>query len=126
MGNLQLCALTAQNGKILTPVKLECFPRAKDQWHEGAAPCCLALPLPISPPVPCKRSDPTVGSGKTEHHQIGMQLLQRSPLLARLACFRLQPAGQLLRIRIKLALPIWCRELRLNRPRIQILLDGVA
>ena len=93
MGDLELGALAAQNGKILAPIELEGFPRAKDQWHEGAASCRLLLPLPITPPIPCKSRDTAVGPVKPEQHQIGMQLLQRSPLLARLPRLRLQPPG---------------------------------
>ena len=61
-----------------------------------------------------------------ERHQIGMHLLQRAPLLSRLGPLCLQPAGQLVSERIQLALPLRRREMRLNRARIQILLDGVA
>ena len=122
VGDLQLGAFAAQNGKILAPVELECFAWAERQWHEGAAPRRLLLLLPIGPPISGKSRHPTVGPGKAENHQIGMQLLQRTPLLARLACLRLQPAGQLLCKRIKLALPFWRRELRLDRSRVQILL----
>jgi len=126
MGDLQLCALTAQNGKILAPVELECLARAKRQWHKGAASRRLLLSLPIDPPVTRKSRDPAIGPVKPEHHQIGMQLLQCSPMLARLGHLRLQPAGKLLGERIKFALPIRRRELRLDCVRVQILLDGVA
>jgi hypothetical protein len=126
VGDLQLGALTTQNGKILAPVKLECLARAKRQWHESAAACRLLIPLPIGPPVTRKSRNPVVGPFKAENHQIGMHLLQRTPLFAGLGRFRLQPAGQLLSEWIELALPLRCRELRLDRARVQILLDGVA
>ena len=46
--------------------------------------------------------NPAIGTGKAEHHQIGMNLLQRSPLLARLTTLCLQPSRQLVGKRIKL------------------------
>jgi|GEM_PF-5960119 len=108
------------------PVELECLARAKRQWHKGAASRRLLLSLPIGPPVTRKSRDPAIGPVKPEHHQIGMQLLACSPLLARLGRLRLQPAGKLLGERIKFALPIRRHELRLDCVRVQILLDGVA
>lgn len=115
VGDLQLRALTAQDGEILAPVELERLTRAKRQWYEGAAPCRLLLSLPIGPPVTRKSRDPIVGPVKSENHQISMHLLQRPPLLARPSRFRLQPAGKLLRERIQLALTLRRRELRLDR-----------
>ena len=61
MGNLQLCALTAEEGIILAPIKLERLARTKSQGNERAAPRRLLLPLPICPPVtgkgrPCCRN----------------------------------------------------------------------
>ena len=73
MGDLQLCALTAQNGEILAPVELEGFPQAKRQGHEGAASCRLLFSLPLDAPVTRKSRDPAVRPGKSENHQIGMQ-----------------------------------------------------
>ena len=55
-----------------------------------------------------------------------MQLLQRSPLLARLAGLRLQPARKLLGERIQLARTIRNGELRLDRIRLQMLLHSIA
>jgi hypothetical protein len=126
VGNLQLGALTTQDRKILAPVKLECLTRTKRQGHKGAAAYRLLLSLPIVAPVTRKIRDPAVRSGKSENYQIGMQLLQRAPLLARLAGLRLQPSGQLVGERIELALPLRCRELRLDRARIQIFCNRIA
>mgnify|MGYP003638906595 CR=1 FL=1 len=126
VGDLQLRALTTQNGKILAPVELEGLARAERKRHKGAAPCRLLLLLPIGPPLSRKSRNPAVGAVKSENHQIGMQLLQRAPLLARFAGLRLQPPGQLVGERIELTLPLRGRELRLDRARVQIFGDGVA
>ena len=53
-------------------------------------------------------------------------MLQRSPLLARLARFHLQPAGQFVSEGIKLALPLRRRETRLYRARVQMLRNRIA
>jgi hypothetical protein len=66
LGDLQLRALAAQNGKILAPVELERLARTKRKGHEGAAPCRLLLPLPIDLPVTRKSRDPVVGALKSE------------------------------------------------------------
>ena len=126
VGNLQLRPLATQDRKILAPIELECLARPKRQGHEDAAPCRLLIPLPIGPPVTRKCGDPVVGAIKSENHQIRMHLLQRSPLLARLAGLRLQSAGQLLSGGIERALSLRCRELQLDRACAQILLDRVA
>ena len=52
MGHLQLGALAAQNGPVLTPVELEGLARSEHQGHEGAAPAGLLLSLPPSFPGP--------------------------------------------------------------------------
>jgi len=103
MCDLQLRALAAQHRIILAPVKLECLTRTEGQWNEYAAPRGLLFTLPIRPPIARKSRDPTVGAGKAEGHQIGMKLLQRPALLARLPGLSLQPARQLVRKRVKLA-----------------------
>lgn len=48
-------------------------PAARWQWQPRG-----------SPPIPGKGRDLAVGSGKAERHEIGMQSLQRPPLLTRL------------------------------------------
>jgi hypothetical protein len=46
MGHLQLCALAAQNGKILAPAELEGIAGIKMQRHKGPTPRCQLLALP--------------------------------------------------------------------------------
>ena len=102
MRHLKLCALAAHNGIVLAPVELECLARAERQRNEGPAARGLLLALSL-PATPRKSRHPAIGAGEAERHQIGVQLLQRSPLLARLPGLGLQPARQLLGKRIKLA-----------------------
>jgi len=125
MRHLQLRALAAEKSPIFAPVELECLARSEGKRHEGAASRRLARALPIGPPVPGKGGDPVVGTGEAERHQIGVELLQRPPLLARLRGLRLQPARQLLGKGVKLARPFRRGELRLDRARLQILPDRV-
>jgi hypothetical protein len=75
--DLKLRALAAYHGIIFTPIELECFTWAERQRNEYAT---ANRPL-LSPPLTGKRSDPTIGAGKAENHQIRMKLLQRSALL---------------------------------------------
>jgi len=126
MGDLQLCPLAAEEGKILTPVELERLPRTKSQRDESAAPRRLLLSLPICSPISGKSRNPTVGPREPEGHKIGMQLLQRPALLARLAGLGLKSARKLLGKRIKLVRAVRNGELRLDRARIQVLLDSIA
>jgi hypothetical protein len=103
MRHLKLGALVGQMPVVFAPVELKRLAGLKRQRNEGAASCGLLLPLSVCPPVPRKRRNPVVGAGEAERDKIGMHLLQRPPLLARLAGLRLQPASQLLGKRIKLA-----------------------
>jgi len=125
MCNLQLRALTAENREVLAPVELEGLPGAESQRNKGAAASCLLVALTICPPLSRKGRHPVVGTGEAKHHEIGMHLLQRLPVLARLPGIRLEPARKLLGKGIKLARPIWRREVWLDRIVIQILLDRV-
>ncbi len=116
----------AEKGEILAPIKLKCLPRTKSQGDESAAPRRLLLSLPIRSPISGKSRNPTVGPREPEGHKIGMQLLQRPALLARLAGLGLKPASELLGKRIKLVRAIRNGELRLDRARIQMLLDSIT
>lgn len=122
MCDLKLRALVADHGIVLTPIELECLAWAERQRNEYAAARCQLL----SPPVAGESSDPTIGAGKAENHQIGMKLLQCSPLLARLPGLCLQPGRQFVGKGIKLARSFRYRERRLDRTRAQILRDRVA
>ena len=126
MRHLQLGPLATQDGEILAPVELESLSRAERQRNEGAAARRLLLALAIRAPVTGKGCHPAIGAGEAERHEISMQLLQRSPLLARFPGLGLQPAGQLVGERIKLARPFRRGERRLDRSRLQVLLHRIA
>jgi hypothetical protein len=124
--DLELRALATQNGKIFVPVELECLARAKRQRNEGAAACRLLLSLAICAPLSGEGCQAVVASGEAERDQISMHPLQGPPLLTRLPRLSLQPACQLVGKRIKFAGPLRRRKARLDRPRVQILLDRIA
>lgn len=126
MRDLQLGALAADHGIVLTPVELESFTRAEGQRNKSAASRCLLFSLPLCTPFTGEGSNPVVGAGKPQCDQIGMELRQGAALLARLRGLGLQPACQLVGKRVELAGPLRHRELRLDRARLQILPDGVA
>ena len=126
MRHLQLGALAAQHRKILAPVKLERLASLKDQRHKGSVPRRLLLLLSIRPPYAGKGSNPAVGPGVAQLHQVIMQLLRGPPLLARLPGLGLQPARQFCREGIKLARSLRNAELRLNCARPQILANASA
>ena len=113
--HLKLGALVGQMPVVFAPVELEGLSRSERQRNEGAAARRLLFPLAICPPVPRKGRNPALGAGEARLDQIGMHLLQRPPLLARLAGLRLQPGGQLLGERIKLARAIRRGKGRLDR-----------
>ena len=114
MRHLQLGPLATQHRKILAPVKLKRLARLKDQRHESSTPRRLLFALPIRAPNPCKGRNSPIRPGVAQIHQVIVQLLGCSPLLARLAPLGLQPARQLGRKRIKFAGPLRNAELRLN------------
>jgi hypothetical protein len=126
MRHLQLGPLATKNGKILTPVKLERLASLKDQRHESSAPRRLLFALPIRAPSPGKGRHTAVRPSVTQLHQVIMQLLRCSPLLARLSGLSLQPARQFCREGIKFAGPLRNAERWLNSPRSQILANGIA
>jgi len=51
MRNLQLNALAADDGIVLTPIELECFAWAERQRNEYASARRLLLTLSIRPPI---------------------------------------------------------------------------
>jgi len=95
------------------------------QRHKGPTPRCLLFALPICSPPSRKSRHPGIGTGEAKHHEIGMQLLHCSLLLARLCGFGLQPACKLLRKGINLALSLWRREFWLDSVRRQMLGHGI-
>ena len=96
-------------------------PQGAAKGDKGPPSCRLQLTLTVRAPVPRKGGHAVVGSGEAELDQIGVQLLQRSSLLAQLADLRLQPAGQLLREGVKLAWTFRRRKLWLDSVRRQML-----
>ncbi|KQZ48005.1 hypothetical protein ASD63_31485 [Ensifer sp. Root558] len=116
----------AYDGIVLAPIELECLTWAERQRNEYAAARRLLLTLPISPPITGESGHPAIRAGKAKSHQIGVNLLQRSTLLARLPGLGLQPAGQFIGKRIELAWSLWYRELRFDRASAQVLRDRVA
>lgn len=121
VGHLKLGTLSTQNGEVVAPVELEGLARTEGQGDKGPPSCRLLLTLTVRAPVPRKGGHAVVGSGEAELDQIGVHLLQRSSLLARLADLRLQPAGQLPREGVKLAWTFRRRKLWLDRVRRQML-----
>ncbi len=126
MRRLQLDPLTADQRPVLAPVELEGVARRKDQRHECAATAGLRFELTIRLPGPHEYRDATIGALIAKGYEIGMHLLSRALLLARLGSLDLQPTRQLLRERIQLAGPLGNFELRFHRAAAQILADGVA
>ncbi|GEM_PF-7074707 len=82
MRNLQLNALAADDGIVLTPIELECFAWAERQRNEYASARRLLLTLSIRPPITGEGRNPAIGTGKAHRYQIGMKLFHRSALLA--------------------------------------------
>ena len=81
---------------------------------------------PIGLPLPREGRDAAAGAGAAQGDRARVQMLQRSPLLARPARLRLQPVREPVRERIQLARPLRPPERRLHRARPQVLADGVA
>ena len=88
VGDLQLGPLAADDRPVLPPVELERLAGLKRQRHEGAAPAGLLLPLPLRLPLAREGRHAIVGAVVAEGDQIGVQLLDRPLLLARLAGLR--------------------------------------
>ena len=123
---LQLDSLTAKHRPVLAPVELEGFTSPEHQRHERAAPAGLGITLAVGLPAPHKRRHPAVGSFISQSDEVGVHLLGRALLLARLACLDPQPTRQLLGERVKLARPLGNLELRFNRIGAKVLADRVA
>ena len=123
---LQLGPLAAEHGPVLAPVELEGLARREDQGNERAAAAGLGIALTVGLPGPHEDGNAPKGAAIAQGHQIGVHLLRRALLLARLAGLDLQPPRQLLRERIQLARPLGNLDLRLHRPGAQVLADRVA
>ena len=119
-----LLALRAHRA-VFVQVELECLPRHKRQQGKVFTRAGLLLILPLCLPRSRKSGNPAIGTIKSQHHQIGVQLLHRAPLFARLASLDPQPMRQLLVKRVQLAGTLGNPELRLHCSAAQILADRV-
>jgi hypothetical protein len=126
MGHLQLDLLAAQNRIILAPVELEGLTWLENQRHEGPAPAGLLLILAIALPTTGKGRHSGIRAVIPECDEIGIKLLGRPFLFARLARFHLEPTGQLLSKWVQFARPIGNSENRLHRVGAKIFADRVA
>ena len=121
MGHLQLRVFAADRCPVLAPVKLEGFPGLEGERHEGSPASALALALPFLLPAAGEGGNAVVGALVAERREFGMQLLQRPPLLSRLAGLAPQPGRQLVRVGVQLARPLGDLELRVYRPGPEVL-----
>jgi hypothetical protein len=126
MRDLQLGPLATDDGPVLAPIELECLASAKHERHERAtAHGLLDLLTPCRPGSrECRYS--VVRPLETQRDQIGVHLLERTPLFARLGRLRLEPSCKLLRERIEFAWTSSLRVLRLDGIGSQVLLDRIS
>ena len=125
VGDLQLGPLAGDDRPVLRPVELERLAGRERQGHEDAAAGGLLLPLPGGLPVAREGRHAIVGAVVAQRHQIGVQLLDRALLLARLPRLLPQHMRQLVGMRIQLARPVRDVELRLLAVRAQVFADRV-
>ena len=85
MGDLQFGPLAADNRPVFRPVELESLARQKRQRNESAAAAGLLFSLPSGLPLTGEGRHAIVGAFVAEGDRIGVQLLDRPLLLARLA-----------------------------------------
>ena len=102
VGYLQLGAHASEDSPVLAPVELERLAGAEGQRHKGAAAGGLLGHQALFLPEADKGRDPVVGAGIAQRLQIGVHLLDGTPLLAGSASFRLEPARELQGKRIEL------------------------
>ena len=100
-------------------------PGQERQRHENAATAGLLLQLPGGLPVASEGRHAIVGAVIAEGDQIGVQLLDRALLLARLPRLLSQHMRQLVGVGIQLARPVREVELRLDAVRAQVFADRV-
>ena len=82
MRDLQLRALSAKHRIVFAPVELEGLPGPERQGDEDAAPGGMLFALAFYPPFSGEGRNPVVGPRVAERHEVAMQLLQGSALLA--------------------------------------------
>ena len=125
VSDLQFGPLAADDRPIFRPVELERLARQKRQRHEHAAAARLLFLLPGGLPVASEGRHAIVGAVVAEGGQIGVQLLDRPLLLARLPGFLPQHLRQLVGVRVQLARAVGNVELRLDAVRAQVFADRV-
>jgi hypothetical protein len=124
--DLQLHAFAGNDGPVLAPVELEGLAGRERQGHEAGAAGGLLGFVAARTPHPREGGYAAVGASKTQGHEVGVHLLDRAPLLARLRNLAAEPAGELVGERVELA---WAEALGVpwfDHARGQVLLDGVA
>jgi hypothetical protein len=125
MRRLQLGPLAANDRPVLAPVELESFPRLENQRNKRTPTSCLLLSLPLRLPRARKDGHTAVGAVEPQRHQVGMQLLDGAPLLARPTIFHLQPGRQLVSKCVQLAESVRNVERRLHNIGPQIFANRV-
>ena len=125
VGDLQLGPLAGDDRPIFRPVELERFAGQERQRHEHATAARLLFLLPGGLPVASKGRHAIVGAVVAEGGQIGVQLLGRPLLLARLPRLLPQHLRQLVGVRVQLARPVRDVELRFDAVRAQVFADRV-
>src|SRR5665213_1007552 len=118
--DLQLGPLAGDDRPVLRPVELERLAGQERQRHECAASGGLWLAMSGRLPLPREGRHAVAGAVVTQRDQIGVHLLDRALLLARLARLLPQHVRQLVGERIKAAWPIGRVELRHDAVRAQI------
>jgi hypothetical protein len=113
VGDLQLGPLGDDDRPVCGPVELKGLAWQKLQRNEGAATAGLLLALSSGSPIAREGRHPIARAIIAKSGQIGVQLLDRTLLLARLACFQLQHRRQFVGIGIEFAGTIWNIEPRL-------------
>ena len=126
VSHLQLGAHTCEHCPVLAPIELERLAGAEGQRHKGAAAGGLLGHQALFLPEADKGRDPVVGAGIAQRLQIGVYLLDGTPLLAGSASFRLEPSQELRCEGIELGRADPLGIVRLGLACAQVLADGVA
>ena len=103
MGDLQFGPLAGDDRPVLRPVELERLAGQERQRNESAAAAGLLFSLPGSLPLAGERRHTIVRAVIAKGDQVGVQLLDRPLLLARLPGLLSQHLRQLVGVRVKLA-----------------------
>ncbi|QIE30514.1 hypothetical protein SBC2_85910 (plasmid) [Caballeronia sp. SBC2] len=124
--DLQLGALAIDDGPILAPIELKGFTQRKDQRHKGSSRGISGALLLLLSPASCECRNSIIRPGETQGAQVCVDLLKRSALLARPACFRLQPTCELRGEPVELAGTLTLRIVRHHGARPDIAPDCVS